>query len=57
MSNDELVAIVTGADSGIGLAIANKFAEAEYRVILSGIAPTVGKKNAQAIERLEPSAS
>ena len=29
MSNDEPIAIVTGADSGIGLAIANKFAEAE----------------------------
>lgn len=57
MSNDELVAIVTGANSGIGLAIATKFAEAEYRVVLSGRGPKVGKKNAQAIERLEPSAA
>ena len=50
--NAKPVVIVTGADSGIGLAIARKFAEIEYRVVLSGIASKAGKKNAQAIQKL-----
>ena len=42
--------IVTGADSGIGLAIARKFADIQYRVVLSGIDTKAGKQNARAIE-------
>ncbi|HWP56742.1 MAG TPA: SDR family oxidoreductase [Candidatus Acidoferrales bacterium] len=47
----QAVAIVTGADSGIGLAVARKFSENGYRVVLSGIHPRAGEKRAQAIVR------
>ena len=49
--NSNPVAIVTGADSGIGLAIAHKFSETHHRVVLSGINPKAGEKHAQAIQK------
>jgi len=52
MSAKPPVIVVTGADSGIGLAIATKFAAAKYRVVLSGIVPKVGKKNVRRLNGL-----
>jgi NADP-dependent 3-hydroxy acid dehydrogenase YdfG len=51
MSNhDQAVAVVTGPDSGIGLAIAQKFVDSGYRVVGSGVRLQAGKKSAREIQ-------
>ena len=44
------VAIVTGTTSGIGEAIALRFAEEGAKVVMTGIEPEIGAANARAIE-------
>ncbi len=50
--SEQKSAIVTGSTSGIGLAIAHRFARDGYNVLLNGIAPAgEGEKLAQALSR------
>ena len=47
---DGKVAIVTGTTSGIGEAIALRFAEEGATVVMTGIEPEIGEANARAVE-------
>lgn len=56
MKSEEPVILVTGADSGIGLAICRKFAQAGYRVALSGKNLKKGNRTSEEIGRSGASA-
>lgn len=56
MKSEEPVILVTGAGSGIGLAICRKFAQAGYRVVLSGKNLKKGIKTSEKIGRSGASA-
>jgi NAD(P)-dependent dehydrogenase (short-subunit alcohol dehydrogenase family) len=50
VTKDQPVILVTGGDSGIGLAICRRFARSGYRVVMSGKEAKRGKKMAESID-------